>query len=73
MKHEHTSRSASEKLESRFPNFYVAGTTRGGLCRRRRSRLLQVRDGQAIVLHIRIAGRTGSVPDEIGWFFHRLS
>ena len=32
-----------------------------------------VREGQVTVLYIRIAGGTGAGPDEVGWFFHRLS
>ncbi len=40
MKHVNTNRSASEKLESQFPIFYVACTTRGGLGLGRGSRLL---------------------------------
>jgi hypothetical protein len=71
MKQGHPNRGAHEKLVPGSLNS-VAPARRGEIVWAGRGCSL-VRDGQATVLHIRIAGGTGAGPDEVGWLFHRLS
>lgn len=66
--------SELENTESLFPKYLWRLHDEGWIMWGARIEVaILVRDGQATVLHIRIAGGTGAGPDEVGWLFHRLS